>query len=75
MKSIIKETLYGKIKIENKWKHKIKENKSMKGIKIGIVGVCVSLFGIALALNNFFAICIGVLGLLLAIIGCVIKDK
>ena len=47
----------------------------MKGIKIGIVGVCVSLFGIALALNNFFAICGGMIGLLLAILGCVVKDK
>ena len=47
----------------------------MKGIKIGIVGVCVSLFGIALALNNIFAICGGMIGLLLAIIGCVVKDK
>ena len=56
-------------------KHRIKENRSMKGIKIGIVGVCVSLFGIALALNNFFAICGGMIGLLLAIIGCVVKDK
>lgn len=42
----------------------------MKGIKIGIVGVCVSLFGITLALNNFFAIFGGTFGLLLAIIGC-----
>ena len=47
----------------------------MKGIKIGIVSVCVSLFGIALALNNFFAILGGVLVLLLAIIGCIVKDK
>ena len=47
----------------------------MKGIKIGIVGVCVSLFGIALALNNFFAICGGMIGLFLAIIGCIGKDK
>ena len=36
----------------------------MKGIKIGIVGVCVSLFGIAL--NNFFEICGGAMGLLFA---------
>ena len=29
----------------------------MMGIKIGIVGVCVSLLGIAIAMNNFIAIC------------------
>lgn len=47
----------------------------MKGIKLGIVGVCVSLVGIAFATNNFIAICGASIGLLLAIIGCFIKDK
>ena len=53
----------------------------MKGIKIGIVGVCVSLLGIAFALNIAFAmnniITIGAafVGLLLSIVGCFIKDK
>ena len=28
----------------------------MRGIKIGIVGVCLSLMGIAFAMNNFIAI-------------------
>ena len=47
----------------------------MKGIKIGIVGVCVNLVGIAFAMNNFIAISAAVVGLLLSIVGCLIKDK
>lgn len=47
----------------------------MKGIKIGIVGVCVSLLGIAIAMNNFIAICGATIGLLLAFMGCLAKDK
>lgn len=47
----------------------------MKGIKIGIVGVCVSLMGIALAMNNFIAICAASAGLLLSIVGCFVKGK
>lgn len=47
----------------------------MKGIKIGIVGICVSLLGIAFAMNNFLAICGGSVGLLLSIVGCFCKDK
>ena len=47
----------------------------MKGIKIGIVGVCVSLLGIAFAMNNFIAICGASIGLLLAFAGCFVKDK
>ena len=42
----------------------------MKGIKIGIIGVCVSLLGIAFAMNNFIAICGASIGLLLAFVGC-----
>lgn len=41
----------------------------MKGIKIGIVGICVSLLGIAFAMNNFIAICGASIGLLLAFVG------
>ena len=41
----------------------------MKGIKIGIVGICVSLLGIAFAMNNFIAICGASIGLLLAVVG------
>lgn len=47
----------------------------MKGIKIGIIGICVSLFGIAFAMNNFIAISAASIGLLLSIVGCFIKDK
>lgn len=47
----------------------------MKGIKIGIIGICVSLFGIAFATNNFIAISAASIGLLLSIVGCFIKDK
>ena len=47
----------------------------MKGIKIGIVGVCVSLIGIAIAMNNFITICAASVGLLISIVGCFVKDK
>ena len=47
----------------------------MKGIKIGIVGVCVSLLGIALAMNNIITISAASVGLLLSIVGCFVKDK
>lgn len=47
----------------------------MKGIKIGIVGVCVSLVGIAFTMNNFIAISAAFAGLLLSIVGYFIKDK
>ena len=47
----------------------------MKGIKVGIVSVCVSLVGIAFAMNNFIAICGASIGFLLAFVGCFVKDK
>ena len=47
----------------------------MKGIKIGIVGICVSLLGIAFAMNNFVAISAASVGLLLSIVGCFVKGK
>lgn len=47
----------------------------MKGIKIGIVGICVSLFGIAFATYDFIAISAASAGLLLSIIGCFVRDK
>ena len=53
----------------------IKESDCMKGIKIGIVGMCVSLVGIAFAMNNFVAISAAFVGLILSIVGCFIKDK
>lgn len=51
------------------------ERDHMKGIKIGIAGICVSLLGIAFAMNNFIAICGASIGLSLAFIGCFAKDK
>ena len=47
----------------------------MKGIKIGIAGICVSLLGIAFAMNNFIAICGASIGFLCAFIGCFVKDR
>jgi len=47
----------------------------MKGIRIGIVGVCVSMLGIAFAMNNFIAICGASIGFLLSVAGCFIKDQ
>ena len=47
----------------------------MMGIKIGIVGVCVSWLGVAIAMNNFIAICGASIGLLLSFIGWFAKDK
>ena len=41
----------------------------MKGTKLCLIGVCVSLLGIALSTYNFFAICGASIGLLLAIVG------
>lgn len=46
----------------------------MKGIKLGISGVCISLFGIACATNNIIAVCGAALGLLLSLAGCFVKD-
>ena len=47
----------------------------MKGIKIGIVGICVSLLGITIATNNFYAISAAAVGLLLSAVGCYAKEK
>ena len=47
----------------------------MKGIKLGITGICVSLLGIAFAMNNFVAIVGAAVGLLLDIVGCCIKES
>ena len=47
----------------------------MKGIKLGVTGICASLLGIAFALNNILAIVGASVGLLLAIAGYFIKDN
>lgn len=46
----------------------------MKGIKLGIVGVCLGLLGIAFSTNNILAIGGAFLGLIVAVIGCFVKD-
>ena len=47
----------------------------MKGIKLGIVGICLGLCGIAFATNNIISIGCTCIGLVLSIIGLYIKDK
>ena len=47
----------------------------MKGIRIGIVGICVSMLGIAFAMNNVIAISCAFIGFLLSVAGCFSKDK
>lgn len=47
----------------------------MKGIKIGIVGVCLGLLGIAFSTNNVLAIGCAAIGLVVSVIGCFIQDK
>ena len=47
----------------------------MRGTKISIVGVCVSLLGIAYATNNFIAVCGAYMGVILSIMGCFVKEK
>ena len=51
------------------------EEKPMKGIKLGIVGICLGLCGIAFATNNIIAIGCTFIGMVLSIIGLFIKDK
>ncbi len=47
----------------------------MKGIKLGIVGICLSLLGIAFSTNHVIAISGAALGLTVALAGCFIKDN
>lgn len=47
----------------------------MNGIKIGILGVCISFLGVAFATNNIVTISAASVGLLLSIVGCFVKDK
>lgn len=46
----------------------------MKGIKLGIVGVCVCLLGISLATNNDGAMAAAFIGMILSVCGCFIRD-
>ena len=52
-----------------------KEWDGMKSIKIGIVGVCLCLLGVAFSTNNVLAYGCATIGLVVAIIGCFTKDK
>ncbi len=45
----------------------------MKGIKLGVIGICISLLGIAFAMNNFMAICLSLLGTLLSVVAYFVK--
>ena len=47
----------------------------MKGIKLGIAGICVSLLGIAFGMNNFVAIVGAAAGMIFAVVGYFIKDN
>ena len=46
----------------------------MKGIKLGLVGVCLGLTGIAIATNNDAAIATAFIGFVLASAGMFLKD-
>ena len=47
----------------------------MKGIRVGIVGVCLGLLGIAFSTNNVLAYGCAIIGVTVSVIGCFIKDK
>lgn len=47
----------------------------MKGIKLGIIAICVGLMGLSIAASNFYAICGGGLSVLLSIIAYFIDNK
>ena len=47
----------------------------MNNIKLGILGVCLGLFGITVATNNFIAISTASIGLVLSIVGYFRKDS
>ena len=47
----------------------------MKGIKIGMLGICLGLLGISFTTNNIIAISCTFVGVILAVIGLFIKDK
>lgn len=47
----------------------------MKGIKLGLVGVCFGLLGLSFGTNNILAISCACFGLIISIIGCFLKDN
>ena len=47
----------------------------MKGIKLGIIAICIGLFGLSIGSNNFFAYCGGGIAVLLSIIAYFIDNN
>lgn len=47
----------------------------MKGVKVGILGICFGLLGVAFDTNNILAISCTFVGVVLSIIGLFVKDK
>lgn len=46
----------------------------MKGIKLGLFGISLGLLGLSFGSNNFFVICICVVGAIFAMAGYFVKD-
>lgn len=46
----------------------------MKGVKVGMLGICMSLMGLAAASNNVIAIGLGFIGVTAAVAALFMKD-
>ena len=46
----------------------------MKGVKVGLLGVCLSLMGLAAATNNVIAVGLGFIGVTVAVAAVFVKD-
>lgn len=46
----------------------------MKGVKVGLLGVCLSLMGLAVASNNIIAIGLGFIGLAVSVAALFVKE-
>lgn len=47
----------------------------MKGIKLGIIAICIGLMGLSIATNNFVAMCCGGVAVLLSIAAYFVDNK
>lgn len=47
----------------------------MKGIKLGIIAICVALAGLSIATGNFFAYVTGGISVIIAILAFCVGDK
>ena len=47
----------------------------MKGIRLELVGIAAILLGITLTTNNFSGYVLGILGFVITVAGCFLKDK